>query len=254
MSFEVVTYANKSLGMFEELVNNEFDIPIKVLGWGTKWNGFSDKYKGMHKYLENKNDDDIIIFLDGFDTKINKNPRDVLELFNKYNCKVLVSKDPVPYGIFSRMIFGTCKGKTTANSGLYMGYVKYVKQFINEAINMKCEDDQTNLNILCEKFEYIKVDEDEKIFKNFSSFQKNKTSDAIFVSYPGTFGIERYLRGLFEYTQFVYMYILCVLILGLALFPQYKRILSTLLISVLSFYIFFADKSCTTDIKKQILK
>ena len=30
MSVEVVTYANKSYGMFEELVNNKYDVPVKV--------------------------------------------------------------------------------------------------------------------------------------------------------------------------------------------------------------------------------
>mgnify|MGYP001172397344 CR=1 FL=1 len=83
MTVEIVTYANKSQGMFEELVNNKFDVPIKVLGWGTKWNGFSDKYKGVYKYLENKSDDDIVIFIDGFDTKINRNPHNVVELFKE---------------------------------------------------------------------------------------------------------------------------------------------------------------------------
>lgn len=247
MTVEIVTYANKSQGMFEELVNNKFDVPIKVLGWGTKWNGFNDKYKGMYKYLENKNDNDIVIFIDGFDTKINKNPRDVLELFNEYDCKVLMSKDPVPFGTLSRMTFGTCSGKSTANSGLYMGYVKYIKQFIGEAISMKCEDDQKNMNILCEKFEYIKVDENENIFKNFGPVGKKRESDAIFVSFPGSPSFDRYTRSISEYMQFFYMYILCVLILGLSLFPQYQRILLTLLIFVLSFYIFFADKSCTTE-------
>lgn len=244
MTLEIVTYANKSQGMFEELVNNKFDVPVKVLGWGTKWNGFSDKYKGMYKYLENKNDNDIVIFIDGFDTKINKNPRDVLELFNEYDCKVLVSKDP--FNPFGKMTFGTCSGKSTANSGLYMGYVKYVKQFIGEAISMKCEDDQKNLNTLCKKYKFINVDEDEKIFKNFAPMDKDVKTNALFVSYPGTLSFDRYTRSISEYMQFFYIYILCVLILCLSLFPQYQRILLTLLIFVLSFYIFFADKSCTT--------
>jgi|SRR5210317_436144 len=247
MTVEIITYANKSQGMFEELINNEFGIPIKVLGWGTKWNGFSDKYKGVYKYLENKKDDDIIIFLDGFDTKINKNPQNVLELFKKYDCRVLVSKDPVPFGLFSRMIFGICGDKSTANSGLYMGYAKELKSFLDEALSEKCEDDQTNLNTLCQKFEYIKVDENEKIFKNFGPTDKDIKTNALFVSYPGTFSFNRYIRSLYEYTQFMYMYILCTLILALALFPQHQRLLLILLIFVLSFYIFFADKSCTTD-------
>jgi hypothetical protein len=248
MTVEIITYANKSQGMFEELINNEFGIPIKVLGWGTKWNGFSDKYKGVYKYLENKKDDDIIIFLDGFDTKINKNPQNVLELFKKYNCKVLVSKDPeLPGKTLTHMIFGICGDKSTANSGLYMGYAKELKSFLDEALSEKCEDDQTNLNTVCQKFEYIKVDEGETIFKNFGPMYKKRESDAIFVSYPGSPGFDRYTRSIFEYTQFLYMYILCTLILCLALFPQYQRILLTLLIFVLSFYIFFADKSCVTD-------
>ena len=43
------------------------------IGWDTKWNGHKDKYKGILKYIESKNEDDIIVFLDGFDTKINVN-------------------------------------------------------------------------------------------------------------------------------------------------------------------------------------
>ena len=246
MSVEIVTYANKSQGMFEELINNEFGVPVKVLGWGTKWNGFSDKYKGMSKYLETKNDEDVVIFLDGFDTKINKNPTEVVELFKGYDCKVLVSRDPeVPGKTMTQVIFGSCGTTSTANSGLYMGYAKYVKQFIDEAVAMKCEDDQKNLNTVCQNNDFIKVDEEETIFKNFGPLDKKQESDAIFVSYPGSPGISRYSRSLIEYTQFVYIYILSLLILGLALFPQRQKVLLSMLILYTAFYAFVADKSCT---------
>lgn len=246
MSVEIVTYANKSQGMFEDLVNNEFGIPIKVLGWGTKWNGFTDKYKGMSEYLETKRDEDIVIFLDGFDTKINKDPRGVVELFEKYDCKVLVSRDPeLMGGPMSRTIFGTCRGNSIANSGMYMGYVKELKQFINEALKLKCKDDQRNLNTVCRESEYIKVDKSETIFKNVNQFQSDKSADAIFLSYPGTVSTERYLRGFFEYTQFVYVYILCLLVSSLAFYPKYKNQILTVLVAFLTFYVVFADKSCT---------
>ena len=246
MSVEIVTYANKSQGMFAELVNNEFGVPIKVLGWGTKWNGFSDKYKAMTKHLETKNGDDIVIFLDGFDTKINRNPNNVVELFKECDCKVLVSRDPRMVGkTLSKAIFGVCKGETMANSGLYMGYAKYLKLVIDEALSLKCEDDQVNLNTICQKYDFIKVDEDEKIFKNFGPLDKKHESDAIFVSYPGSLGFDRYSRALIEYTQFLYMYILCLLILGLSLFPQRQEILLSMLILFITFYVLVADKSCT---------
>jgi hypothetical protein len=242
MSVEIVTYANKSQGMFEELVNNEFGIPVKVLGWGTKWNGFSDKYKGMSEYLETKKDEDIVIFLDGFDTKINKDSRGVVELFEKCDCKVLVSKNP-PWPL-QTLIFGTCD-ESIANSGMYMGYTKYLKHFIDEALKLKCKDDQRNLNTVCHENEYIKVDKSETIFKNVNPFQNDKNLDAIFVSYPGTLGIDRYTRGFFEYTQFVYIYILCLLVSSLAFYPKYKNQILTVLVAFLTFYVVFADKSCT---------
>ena len=246
MSLEIVTYANKSQGMFEELINNEFGVPVKVLGWGTKWNGFSDKYKGMSKYLETKNDDDIVIFLDGFDTKINKNPDEVVELFKACDCKVLVSRDPeVVGGYITRMIFGKCGNKSTANSGLYMGYAKHLKSVIDEALAEKCEDDQTNINTVCQNSEFVKVDEDEKIFKNFRPTDTKQDTDAIFVSYPGSPSFGRYSRGIIEYTQFLYIYILCLLILGLAFLPQRQKVLLPTLILFTSFYTLVADKSCT---------
>jgi hypothetical protein len=236
-----VTYANKSQGMFEDLVNNEFGVPIKVLGWGTKWNGFSDKYKGMSEYLETKNDNDIVIFLDGFDTKINKDSRDVVKLFETFDCKVLVSKGPNP----GDHLLGTCEDGIPANSGMYMGYVKYLKVMIDEALSYTCEDDQVNLNMVCKKQPFIKVDDTQLIFENVSQLRSDKDSTALFVSYPGKMSFDRISRGFFEYTQFVYVYVLCLLVLSMGIFPKYSNVFLSLLIGLVLFYILFADKSCT---------
>jgi len=246
MSLEIVTYANKSQGMFEELVNNEFGVPVKVLGWGKKWNGYSDKSKGLLEYMKTKNDDDIIVFVDGFDTKINKSPQNVLELFKECDCRVLISKDPEVSGkSLTHLIFGKCVEKSTANAGMYMGYVKELTMMLQDEADMKCLDDQFNLNALCKKHNFITVDEEEKIFKNFGPLDKKHGTDAIFVSYPGSPSFNRYTRAIVEYTQFLYMYILCLIILGLAFFPQRQKVLLPTLILFTSFYAFVADKSCT---------
>lgn len=246
---EIVTYANKSHGMFEDLVHNEFDVPVRVLGWGKKWNGYSDKSKGLLEYMKTKNDDDIIVFVDGFDTKINKMPENVVELFNEYDCRVLMSKDPENFSELGRfLIFGKCSDKSMANAGMYMGYVKELTIMLQEEADMKCLDDQINLNSLCKKHDFIKVDEDEKIFKNFGPMdKKHDNSDAIFVSYPGSPGFSRYTRAVIEYTQFLYMYILCILIAGLAFFPGRQNIILPMIILFMAFYIFVADKSCTSE-------
>ena len=246
MSFEIITYANKSQGMFEELVNNKFGVPIKVLGWDTKWKGFSDKTEGVLKYLETKNDTDIIVFLDGFDTKINKNPENIIELFKEFNCKILLSSDPNISGTFiTSLVFGTCKGSGTANAGMYMGYAKELKEFLKAEEKAKCKDDQLNFNTLCRSREDIRVDEKNIIFHNFKPTDIRKTSDALFVSYPGSPGLSRYSRALVEYTQFVYIYILCLLVVAMAFLPRYKNVLVSSTIGLTAFYAFAADKSCT---------
>ncbi len=246
MSFEIITYANKSQGMFEELTNNEFGVPVKVLGWGTKWNGFSDKGKGVIKYLETKSDTDIVVFLDGFDTKINKKPQKLLELLKVFNCKILLSSDPNISGKFiTNLVFGTCKGSGTANAGMYMGYVKELKEFIEGEQNTKCKDDQLNFNTLCRSRDDIKVDEKNIIFENFKPTEINKNSNALFVSFPGSPGLSRYSRALTYYTHFIYIYLLSLLVVAIVLLPRYKNILVSSTIGLTAFYAFAADKSCT---------
>ena len=246
MSVEVVTYANKSQGLFEELVNNEFDVPVKVLGWGKKWNGYSDKSKGVLEYMKTKNDDDIIIFVDGFDTRINKSPKKVLEIFKACNCRVLLSKDPENFAQLGTLIFGQCKDGGMANAGMYMGYVKELSEMLQNEADMRCLDDQVNLNNLCKKHDFITIDKDEKIFKNFGPMDKKMESDAIFVSYPGSPGWKRYSRAVVEYTQFTYIYVLCLLVAAIAFFPKRQKILVSSLVAFTGFYAFVADKSCTT--------
>lgn len=243
---EIVTYANKSQGLFEELIHNEFDVPVRVLGWGTTWNGFLDKYKGMVEYLKGKEGEDIVVFLDGFDTRINKNPEDIEQLFKSYECGMLVSKDPAPYGPLTKTVFATCDANLTANSGLYMGYVKNVRKVLEDALSMTCEDDQRNLNQLCSKYDFIKVDEEQVIFENITPFETNKKSEAIFVSYPGVLTMKRIYRAMKEYSQFFrWQFIISMFILVLLLPLNYKWLPMYIGVIGILFYTILADKSCT---------
>tara|TARA_B100001175_G_scaffold26530_1_gene19556 strand:- start:419 stop:1138 length:720 start_codon:yes stop_codon:yes gene_type:complete len=239
MSVEVVTYANKSFGMFEELINNEHGVKVKVLGMGKKWNGYIDKSIGLLKYMETKKDNDIIVFVDGFDTKINKDISNVKSLFESYECKVLVSKNPL-----------AVQAKThtdVANAGMYMGYVKHLTILLKESLKPKCQDDQYNLNALCKKYDFIKIDDKELIFKNFAPLDKRESVNTSFISYPGSINLQRISRQPKEYLQFYYIYILLINITLLALFPKKQNYLLGSLLLFTTFYVFYADKSCTTD-------
>ena len=248
MSLEVVTYANKSSGMFEELINNEHGVKVKVLGMGEKWNGYIDKSIGLLEYMKTKKDDDIIVFIDGFDTKINKDISNVKSLFESYECKVLVSKDPRLMNKLGEIfVFGNCNNNEVANAGMYMGYVKHLKIILKESVQMKCVDDQVNLNSLCKKHNFIKVDDKELIFKNFSPLDKEESVNATFISFPASANESRWSRMLTEYNQFYYIYILFINIALLAVFPKKQNYLLSSLLLFTTFYVFYADKSCTTD-------
>jgi hypothetical protein len=78
------------------------------------------------------------------------------------------------------------------------------------------------------------------------SKRSERECTAVFVSFPGNpRSFDRFSRGFFEYTQFVYVYVLCLLVLSMGIFPKYSNVFLSLLLGLVLFYILFADKSCT---------
>lgn len=216
---KLVTYATHSFGTFDTLMNTGH--PIVVLGWGKPWNGFMDKFKAIREYLDTIHEDEIVVFLDGFDSVINK-PLDTLEEdFKKMDCKVLVSHDSsriVPEIIqdYTRQkVFGSCKNDKTANTGLYMGYCSHLKLVLDQALIGQSDDDQRNFNQLCQHFPFIKVDEDKIIFENCDNVEHVQRSSAYFSQMPGTISVSRVSRAIKEYSKYFWIEILllCIIIL-----------------------------------------
>ena len=77
----VLTYASHSQGFYEDLIKNKYNIKLITLGYGVKWNGLRDKPRAVLNYLTYVPDDDIVIFVDGFDTIIK--PFQLLDLIKQ---------------------------------------------------------------------------------------------------------------------------------------------------------------------------
>lgn len=183
-NIEVITVATHSQGLFEELINNKHNIKIKVLGYDKKWTGFRMKNELIYEYIKNLPDDDIIIFIDGFDTIINGDLEKAKDIFIKNNYKVLYSKDNPSFFVTPYLVYNFCKNKLTANTGLYMARIKYLKIILKKNLNDKCISDQRVLNKNCSLFDFIDIDEKEEIFKNTKNL--NEKTNAVFIQYPGT--------------------------------------------------------------------
>jgi len=251
MNSEVITVATHKEGLFDKLINNKFNVKITVLGMGEKWTGFDMKFKLIYNYIKNLPDDKIIIFVDGFDSLVNGKLEDAIKTFKENNFKCLFSHDVNKKlskieNKFLKKIFGTCKNGNIANSGLYMGYVKYLKIILNEALKNKCKDDQVVLNKnVCKKYDFIDIDINNLIFENVLDINNIQNVKAIFISQPGIPSLNRWYRGIFEYGQFLIDYILIVYISIFIICIIYKLYKSIFIITlILLLYFNEMDKSC----------
>ena len=205
MTIHIITVATHKEGKLQELIDNKFNTNIIVLGMGKKWTGFRMKNELALEYINKLQDDDIIIFLDGFDSEIKLDPNLAVERFKKNNYKLLFSYEPGSNLLkLDRWLWPSCKKNEPLNMGLWMGYVKYLKIFLTESLKAKCKDDQVIGNSLCSKLQFIEVDKNQQIFQNLKFANGfNYNGQAVFVSYPGTFSFKRAFRYIFEYIQFV---------------------------------------------------
>ena len=240
MTAHVVTYANKSSGMFESLINNKFNVPVKVLGMGTKWNGFMDKVKGYRDYVKTLPTEDIVVIVDGFDTKINGTLEVAVSRFQKLNKPIVVSLDPnVVPEVVARKIFGTCDSGYVGNSGLMMGRAGAMYAMLDDMASESCNDDQRGLNTVC-KNHNVHVDADNVIFENTPPHDRTIKSQAVFIGFPGAFTFTRWFRGLREYAQFFFMEILVGFVFIALLCKRFRMPLSILMV----FLSIFSDISC----------
>lgn len=197
-----ITYATHDEGTYKELINNKYNIKINNIGWNHKWKNFKQKFKNVYKYILNKNDNDIIVFFDGFDSIINKYPKELLKLFKSYDCKILFSKEFDILNI-KRKVFNT-KLENIANAGLYMGYVKELKILFKYILKKKGKDDQVLINKYIDKFDFIKIDNKEFIFKNLNYYERyfNINFNSYFLQTPGVLTANRIIRAFKEYNIF----------------------------------------------------
>jgi hypothetical protein len=184
-----VTYATHEHGMFKKLINNEQGVHIEVLGMNTKWTGFFDKVDGIMKFARDKQPDDIIVFLDGFDTIVNTKPDDLMKHFRSYGAKILVSLDHGTEDVYEIQdwvqghVFGSCNG-VIANSGLYMGEVSELKKMWRNMKRQDTDDDQRALNSVCSIVD-LAIDTERLIFENKTLRTSPRKHEPIFVSFPG---------------------------------------------------------------------
>lgn len=243
MVLHIITYATHSEGLYNKLIYNKFNINIKVLGWDDEWVDFMQKIREVIKYLEKLDDNDVVVFLDGFDTLINRDGIDeIIPFLKNSNKKVIFSSHPTVFGL-EKIVFDKCVSNYIANTGLYMGYAKYILILLKSTQLCNCKDDQVNVNRMCKNFNFVGIDIDNIIFENLSN--KSKQSKAVFIQYPGTITFNRTIRGVKEYTQFFINYLIIINIILVLYFVRFKKKISFIILLLFNLILFsYIDTSC----------
>jgi hypothetical protein len=160
----IVTYATHQQGYLETLKESCPD--LVVLGYGTKWNGFRDKAMGVSEFCKTKNPDDLVCFVDGFDSVVLD--KDVIEKrYRELDQKLVMSSDlTITYILHkynSDKLFSKCKENgDRLNSGMYIGTPESIIELWSGFEDGG--DDQTHATKKCKD---VYIDSKSFIFYNY---------------------------------------------------------------------------------------
>jgi len=92
----VATHSERYLPVLEKQSRDK-NIELVKLGIGKKYIGHFMKDLEMIEYLksDNVNDDDIVAFVDGFDTLLLSEKDEIVQKFKDFNCQLLLSIENV---------------------------------------------------------------------------------------------------------------------------------------------------------------
>jgi hypothetical protein len=140
-----------------KIICKKFNNELKILGLGSKWQGFSYRIDLIIKYLRTIDPNDIVCFIDGYDVIC---IRDINELINEFkkiiNNKLIligVDRHSTKNKLLASLYFKKVDNNFI-NAGSYMGYAKkllIVLEEIYKSIDNFNNDDQILLIDYCKK-------------------------------------------------------------------------------------------------------
>lgn len=207
----ILTYATHSGGSFDSMMEDarKMDMTVEVVGWGSKWKGYFGKLKDVKAKVETFDETDIVVVIDGFDTRIRGNTDDIETLWRtKLNAAPIVfSKEPLHgMGVPSVIQKYSCYRRFGGmlNAGMYMGTVPALLRLYKDTLQheqMCRNDDQCAFNKLVLKHGIV-LDDLSWIFNNVPYSKRHvdlKELRGVFCSFPGTLSWERMKRYPVEY-------------------------------------------------------
>tara|TARA_B110000908_G_C10264101_1_gene461986 strand:+ start:4802 stop:5602 length:801 start_codon:yes stop_codon:yes gene_type:complete len=107
-----------------------------------KWKGLVWKFKLLYQELLKLDDNEIIAFCDGFDVIVVNSANSLKKNFLRLNCDIIFGKENSNHNTIIHYLSQLCfkyynllDRNNIPNSGVYVGYVKKIKQFLKLCLN-----------------------------------------------------------------------------------------------------------------------
>jgi hypothetical protein len=184
---KLVTYATHNSGYFfalkDSAINNNYN--LLVVGYGTKWQGFTQKIVDLKESFSKLDKNEIIVFVDAFDCIMLGPSNEMKQKYMALNTDKVVFSASRDSFIMDK-IFGPINPNDKEKefnrlvSGCYIGYVgKILELFDNMCFELKCnkeDDDQVLLNRYYNKCKNCLLLDNSCIFFYNIDFHKNHIS------------------------------------------------------------------------------
>jgi hypothetical protein len=235
-SVHIVTYATHEEGMFTELKDDaaRYGVDIEVLGFGKEWAGFFGKLLVVRNYLDTLRGDDLVVVMDGFDTRIVKSLDGILETWHSFDANIVFavnSRVPLVPHFLSDYIYRRSMLNADLNAGLYMGKVQSLRTLIDMVLPLKEECRGDDQRAFCHVFNHmadelkLKLDYEKRLF--YCVEQNDRESpleyEAPFLHFPGNLTFARWVRAPAEYFHwFIPEIVVLLLLIAAAIYAMLR--------------------------------
>jgi len=175
----VATHSERYLPVLDKMLEDK-GIKLQKLGMGKKYTGHFMKDLEMIEFLKDKKEDDIVIFVDGFDSLVFGTKEEIEKKFQETGKKMILSVENIRSSFLLHSYnFQKVMGKFI-NTGLYIGYAGYMKKFLDTMYSTdydKNSNQKTWSKFMNSKkfdFEDFSLDMDSSFFLNHSFTCNNK--------------------------------------------------------------------------------
>lgn len=148
----VCTVASEVTAQLKQLLTSakKQKIKIDVLGLGLPYMGNGHKLIYVREYLKKISDDDIVLFVDGYDVLLLANKQTILKKFFKTGAPFVISAEQTcfPFRHLESKYPPSPTPFRYINTGSYIGYAWFIKQLLKDMAPIKaheCDQGQMTL-------------------------------------------------------------------------------------------------------------